>query len=306
MEWCRGHLSRSGTEAVDVLSWISPQPGAVLGGVHGDEPEGVLAADALTRVTPAIDRGSLLVVPVAHPAAFAVDARCCPAGGNLARAFPGDPAGSPVERVAAALASEVLAKADALVDLHTAGREFDMPLLAGYVETGDASADEVSRRMARAFGADFVWRHFEGAPGRTLSVMRDRGKPAIYVEAAGGGVLNWATLERYRDGLAGVMAALGMTNSAPAHDEPRYVEGPGNIDSDVLPSPQEGFFTAIVAPGDRLASGQTAGWILDQGCDPMPVAAQKDGVVMFLRRRARVEVGTPLMLTAAPDDRRVP
>lgn len=307
MEWRRGRLAGAGAPAVEIVSCTAPLLGpvlAILGGVHGDEPEGVFAADALTRTAPVIERGSLVVVPVAHPAAFAADARCGPGGGNLARAFPGDPAGTPVERLAAALASEVLAGADALVDLHTAGRAFDMPLLAGYVETGAAEVDAVSRRMARAFGADFLWRHREGAPGRTLSVMGERGKPAIYVEAAGGEALSWATLERYRAGLRGVMAALDMTGPPPSQgDDPRAVEGPGDLDRDAVTAPQAGYFTALVAAGDRLERGQTAGWILARGRDPLPVTAAQDGIVMFLRRRARVAPGDPLLLTAALEGR---
>src|SRR4051794_8848897 len=86
----------------------------VLGGVHGDETQGVRAAmkvaDAAFRSDLA---GRLLVVPVAHEAAFQAASRVNPAdGGNLARAFPGSPAGTPTERLAHLLEQEVLCGAD--------------------------------------------------------------------------------------------------------------------------------------------------------------------------------------------------
>ena len=92
----------------------------VLGGVHGDETEGVLAASRLTREVDALARGILDVVPVCHEVAFAADSRTSPLdGGNLARVFPGDAAGSPTERLAHHLTRDVLQGADLLVDLHT-------------------------------------------------------------------------------------------------------------------------------------------------------------------------------------------
>ncbi len=303
--WRHLVLPVPGADPIDAFRWDSGRPGpvlAVLGGVHGDEPEGVLAADALTRLARPADRGALIVVPVAHPAACAAHTRCCPAGGNLARAFPGDPDGSPAARTAAVLAREVLMRADALIDLHTAGRDCDMPLLAGYGETGDAGVDAVSRRMARDFGADFLWRHAQTAPGRTLSVMAARGKPAIYAEAAGGGALHGAALARYGDGLAGAMAALGMRDAAPHPGrDPICVAGPGNLDADAARAPCAGFFAAGVAAGDAVRKGQIAGRIMAPGHGPVDVTAPQAGRVMFLRHHAPVVPGTPVLLTAMPD-----
>lgn len=303
--WRHLVLPVAGAEPISAFLWHSGRPGpllAILGGVHGDEPEGVLTADALTRIGDPVECGALIVVPVAHPAAFAADSRCCPAGGNLARAFPGDAQGAPVARVAEVLTREVLARADALIDLHTAGRECDMPLLAGYCETGAGAADAPARQMAMGFGAEFIWRHDQTAPGRTLSVMRARGKPAIYVEAAGGGALHDATLRRYRDGVSGAMAALGMREAQPPHERaPIAVAGPGNLDSDVLQSPCAGFFTADVATGDAVLAGQVIGRVMAPGRDAVEVRALRAGHVMFLRRRAAVAVGTPLFLTAEQD-----
>ena len=67
-------------------------------------------------------RGTLLAVPIAHLAAFAAAMRTSPIDGvNLARVFPGDPAGTVTARLADKLFHEVVADADLLVDLHSGG-----------------------------------------------------------------------------------------------------------------------------------------------------------------------------------------
>jgi hypothetical protein len=53
-----------------------------------------------------------------------------------------------------------------------------MPFLTGYIDDG-RDARGLAARAARAFGADFVWRHPARPAGRTLSAL----DAAIYTEA---------------------------------------------------------------------------------------------------------------------------
>ncbi len=91
----------------------------VIGGVHGDEPAGYMAADTIASW--AIDRGTLLVLPRANAAAIAGHSRIAPAGSDLNRSFPGNPEGSPTERLAAAIV-EIIDEfePDWVIDLHEA------------------------------------------------------------------------------------------------------------------------------------------------------------------------------------------
>src|SRR5690554_6816592 len=94
----------------EVLEIVGERPGpvlAVLGGVHGDELEGVLAARYVAR---SLDlrslRGTVRIAAPAHPAAWAATSRVSPVDGlNLARVFPGSPEGSPTAQVAHLLTS---------------------------------------------------------------------------------------------------------------------------------------------------------------------------------------------------------
>jgi len=68
----------------------------VIGGLHGDEAAGYLAARRLVNWR--ITRGTLIVLPDAHKAAIRRNARAYP--GNMNGLFPGDPNGSDMQRLA--------------------------------------------------------------------------------------------------------------------------------------------------------------------------------------------------------------
>ncbi|MCR6030726.1 hypothetical protein GGQ22_04625 [Nocardioides sp. zg-579] len=279
------------------------QPGptvAILGGVHGDELEGVLAA---RRVLAALDpeglRGSVRVAAPAHPAAWASVTRASPVDDlNLARVFPGSPEGRPTERVAAYLTDRLIAGADLLIDLHSAGEGFDMPLLAGY-HAGEGPRCERAAEAARAFGAPFLWQHPDLSPGRSLSAAADLGVPALYVEGHGGGQVRSADLDCYVDGVLRVLHHLGMIEEAPAPAAPSTtVRGDGDTDGGVE-ADVDGYLVTATEVGRLVRAGERLGSILDEeGCTVADVRSPQDGVVMLVRRRARVSAGDTLAIVA--------
>lgn len=89
-----------------------------LGGVHGNEPGGWLAAAEVSTWRP--KTGSLLVIPRANIVATRAMERTFPDLGDLNRLYPGSPAGTlPMERMAAAIV-EVATEfgVDLLIDMH--------------------------------------------------------------------------------------------------------------------------------------------------------------------------------------------
>jgi predicted deacylase len=68
----------------------------VIGGLHGDEPAGYLAARELRKWK--ITRGKLVLVPDAHIEAIRRGARAYPR--NMNRLFPGNPSGDAMEKLA--------------------------------------------------------------------------------------------------------------------------------------------------------------------------------------------------------------
>lgn len=272
----------------------------VLGGVHGDETEGALAAGRLAASPPTPTHGVIDIVPVCHEAAFAADSRTSPIdGGNLARVFPGDPDGPPTARLAHHIFTEVLDGADFLIDLHTSGQQYDMPFLAGF-RRADPNEDPVCERAAIAFGADFVWRHPHRSEGRTVSVVEH----AIYCESPGGGATNPATVDAYVDGVLRVLAELGwVTEGPPPRTEPQIrVTGGGNLDSDMVSVTHTGVFLSDVGRGDRVDSGQRLGRVVDvAGTVLEELTATTDGHVMALKRRSPVVAGDLVVCLASHD-----
>ena len=148
---------------IEVLTIIGDQPGptvSVLGGVHGDELEGVAAARILARrCAGSLTAGRLRIVAVANPPAFVARKRNTPLdGGNLARCFPGRSDGTVTERIADCLTRSVIAGSDLVIDLHSAGAAYSMPLFVGCLG-GDDDVATRSIAAATTFGAPLGWLH---------------------------------------------------------------------------------------------------------------------------------------------------
>jgi predicted deacylase len=285
---------------------------AVLGGVHGDELEGVTAArmllDSLHRLEPAELHGRLRVVPIANPPAFAAGKRSSPVDGlNLARRFPGSSAGSVTDRIADVLTTQVIDRADLLIDLHSAGADYEMPVFAGFVADGPTAAN--SEAAARAFSAPVLWIHDRSNPGRSISVASALGVPSIYVEGSGGGGLRGADMDVYIGGLWRVMAAFGMVAGMseqwqrPTDETVVLRGGDGDVDTSVT-TPVAGFCVTRAQPGQVVAEGDRIAEIVDShGAVAHVVRAPRAATVMMLRRRASVDTGDAIaMLGPVPEE----
>ena len=279
---------------------------ALLGGVHGDEDVGVLAVQRVNAALDAVPlaRGVLRAVAIAHPAAYAANQRTSPLDGlNLARCFPGNPAGTATERLAHDLTESVIRGSDLLIDLHSAGRDYAMPTFVGYVETGDDVAVR-SRRAALAFAAPLLWEHSPPLPpGRTLSAALELGIPSIYVEGTGGGSLEQAELRLYVDGVLSVLADLKMTLAPPAARlaPKNVVRGAGGDLDAGIAAACGGRFIAKRHAGETLKAGDAIGEIVDDtGVTAELVTAPENGTLMFVRRATRIAAGEIVCVLGPP------
>jgi len=290
----------------DVRHVVGAHPGptvAVLGGIHGDELEGVLAARRVAAtLEPANLRGTLRVVAPAHPAAWRADSRTSPVDGlNLARVFPGDAQGRSTERVAAFLTSQVITGADLLIDLHSAGQGFDMPVLVGY-HAGAGPVCARSGALAEVFGAPYLWRHPDRSAGRSLSAAAALGVPSLYVEGRGGGQVRRRDLDCYVGGVRRVLRHLRMIDEAPPGAASVVVRGDGNTDGGVV-AEGNGYLVTAVEVGDDVAAGDVLAEVVDEHGRTESVArSPRAGVVMLLRRRSRTAVGDTLAIVAERED----
>lgn len=301
--WSARRIGEPGKGGVGVTVYCadSGRPGPrllVLAGVHGDEIASIVGAGRLTTEDIPLEAGAVEIVPVVHEAANLRFQRTGPDDGlDLARTFPGDAHGSPTQRLAALVLDRLFGHADAVIDLHTSAQDADLPLFAGALFDGTA-VGRASARMAAAFAAGIVWTHPAVAPGRTLTMANRLGIPAMYVESPNGGVLASDVIDLYSAGVLRVCAALGMlsADAPPLGAELRlWMHGAGDTDSFASAS-FSGYFVAEAALLQPVAAGDAVGRVIDaRGALLERIRAPVDGVVSFLRRRAPVSSGTPLV-----------
>lgn len=276
---------------------------AILGGVHGDESQGVRAAQKVAAVVFRSElAGQLLVVPVAHEAAFLASSRVSPIdGGNLARAFPGSPGGSPTERLAYLLEQEVLSRADLIVDLHSSGVHHAIAELVGHPDDGSAGAARAARG-ADAMAMPVTWRHPGGMPpGRTGSAAFARGIPFLYLESPEAEDRSG----RYLGAVLRLLAAEGMLppDDAPRPSGPtRRLVGPGDLDHSTVRAPAAGLVEVLVDVLERVEAGQTvARWTDPWFGRTLDLPATEAGVVVVARRTRGVAPGDMIVHLAGDE-----
>lgn len=242
--------------------------------------------------------GRVTLVPVVNEAAFLRGQRTAEDGLDLARTCPGRPAGSVTERTAHLL-SERIRTADYYIDLHTGGQRLCVLPLVGYVLHPDPQVLDTQRRMARAFNLPIIWGTDHRLNGRSLSVARDAGVPAIYAEYLGSAGCDPAGVEAYVEGCLNVMGWLGMIDRRWPRSRVEHVVEDDRPDSGFMqichPSPMSGFFEPAVKLGDRVRVGDVLGTVSDVlGETRQAVPARQTGVVLVLRTVASVSGGDSL------------
>lgn len=262
----------------------------ILGGVHGDEFESMSAIRRLMkRFEPADLRGRVTFIPVVNEPAYWRGQRAAADGLDLARTCPGRPDGSITERIADAVSAEIRA-ADFLVDLHSGGVVMRFLPTVGYTLHPDPRILDTQRRMATAFDLPIVWGTTSQLDGRTLSVARNAGIPAIYAEWMGGGECDPAGVEAYVEGCLGAMGELDMIDRELPPSRIEHVveddrDEAGHIQVN-YPAPFDGFFESQVELEQPVRPGDTIGVVTDHlGDREEAVVSVQTGVVLCLRLR---------------------
>ena len=265
----------------------------ITGGVHGDEFESM---DAIRRLASAVNTsdlsGRLTLVPVVNEAAFLHGNRTAEDGLDLARVCPGDPSGSVTLRTAVSL-SALIESADFYIDLHSGGIIMDVWPMSGYSLHQDREIRAIQERMARAFNLPVIWATAANLDGRSLSIAREAGVPAIYTEYLGGGRCSAAGADAYFEGCLNVMGELEMLEREQPDslvelviEDPR--PGSGHMQLQNL-SPITGQFTPAVTLGQRVQPGEVLGHVSNvTGSDVREIPCMQDGYVLAVRCYPRV------------------
>lgn len=268
----------------------------VVGGVHGDEPEGQVAALRLARETqPADVQGQLIVVPCASPEASQRFTRLWPSGANFNRSFPGSPDGAPDAQLADFFSRFLIARSDVLVDMHSGGRSGLCPPWSEMHLVADPEQRRSMVEAMLAWGTDyhFVYIDIAGS-GLLVGEAERQGKLVVSTELGGGGHVHASTHRIAQSGLANVLRHVGvLRGEAVRRDPPGVIVDATDVDNYLL-APESGLWETFVDLGRRVEPGEPVGQIhfLERpDREPAVVHALTGGLVMVVRAIAPTAQG---------------
>lgn len=261
---------------------------ALAAGVHGFEFASILAAERLAaRLDPAKIKGTVVIIRVANVNGFEgrspnvnpVDDK------NLNRVFPGKTDGTQTERIAHAIASEVVARANFLMDLHSGdGAEFLEAFVGAY--GGPLAHDfPLALKVAEGFGFPNLVRYAMNTQaqidrGRSLNRQAvAMGVPTILVEIGQNGSREEAHVAAMVAGIENALAILGMTDAPPRMAEPplRRFESTASAEAR-----STGIFHPAKLGPRPIAKGELVGVIHDYtGREIERVVSPIDGYVLY-------------------------
>jgi predicted deacylase len=280
----------------------------VIGGVHGDEPEGQVAALELARsLQPEQVNGRVIVIPCASPEASRAYTRLWPSGANLNRSFPGSPDGRADEQLAHFLSTKLFPLADVIVDIHSGGRT---AMCLPWSEMHWVDDVEQRRQMVEgmlAWNTDWCCVYIDiGGTGLLVGEAERQGKVVVSTELGGGGHVTAEIHRLAASGLANVLRHFGaLDGDVVRRDAPPTLLMATELDNYLL-APESGLFETLVDLGQRVATGEPVGRIhfLERpDREPEVVHARNDGIVCVVRAIATTAQGDNVVVVAREVDR---
>lgn len=263
----------------------------VIGGVHGDEYEGISTCIQLVEALRLKPLGpSVLVVPVANLQAYESQQRFTPVDGvDLNRVFPGNPEGSFSERLAHLIFNSIICKADVVLSLHG---WLQTGAVVDYVEIPAPASSVHARCLAIAQGAGFgLIRDTGWLEGRLGSAAVARQIPILESEVGGCGVLDRAKANDYFSYVLRAIAAVSTSDKVPGQSKAgsgaRYFRTSAAVRCTV-----GGFWRRTVDEGQKVVAGAPLGEVVQVAdLHGIAVLAPLGGIVGAVRKRAGVAEG---------------
>ncbi len=282
----------------------------LMAGNHGDEYEGELSlAKLIRRLDPAAIRGQVTILPIANAPAVMAAKRCSPLdGGNLNRAFPGDPSGTPTTRLAYFLEAELFARHDVVFDIHSGGTSMEHLPTALVERNADPERHRRGVELMRTLGMPYGFVADNGQASPTsMGAARRAGAIGVSGEFGGGGTATVGSMALAARAIDCLMIALGVVE-APMLAPDAAPAAPTRLlslsrHSQGVYATRRGWFEPAVTLGDHVSAGQLAGWYhdlerLESAEEALHFA--EGGIVLSRRLHTMCEAGDCLMQVAEP------
>lgn len=287
----------SGTE-IDIFAHVyrSKKPGPtllVLGGLHGDEINGVeiVRRSINDKLFSKLKCGTVIAIPLLNVYGFINFSRDLPDGKDINRSFPGNSSGSLASRVAKQLTQHILPLVDYGLDFHTGGKSIhNVPQIRI-----DGSIKE-AENLAKAFGAPFIIK----SKLIPKSLRKECNKLKIPMLVFEGGESLRLHKESVRVGVEGIKRMLLHFNmSQPLADEVEQTVKEEEIilisDSHWIRSGYAGIFKPQVDAGEYVTKGRIIG-IISTPFDKKTkkIKARKDGFIFGINNNPVINQGDAL------------
>ncbi len=241
--------------------------------VHGDELNGVeIIRRLLKRKILNSIRGTLIAVPVVNVHGFLNQSRYLPDRRDLNRSFPGSAKGSIASRLASTFLTEIVAKSDYGLDLHTGAiNRSNLPQIRANLD------DEKTLALAKAFGAPVII-NANLRDGSLRAHAAEIGIPMLIYEAGEALRFDELCIRGGLRGITNVMRAIGMLPPAKSSMKLNPVEARS---TSWVRAPSSGIVNWNVTLGASVSTGQRLATLSNPLGDQQDEAlAQFDGIVI--------------------------
>lgn len=285
----------------------------LMAGNHGDEYEGELQLARLMRLLdPARMRGAVTILPAANLPAVMAARRCSPFdGGNLNRAFPGDPTGTPTARMADFLEKQLFPHHDVVLDLHSGGTSMaHLPCTLIERQADQERFDRAVALLGAMGGAHaFIADNGPAAP-TSMGAARRAGAIGLSGEFGGGGTVTPDSMRFTAAAIDRLLLSLGIIDTPILSRGSIPASGPLQLlslcrHSQGIYAERRGWFEPAVGLGATVSAGDLAGWYhdlerLDRAEEPLHFA--EGGIVISHRLHCDSQAGDCLIQVAEPID----
>lgn len=266
------------------------------GAIHGDEVVGIeIVRRVLQQVSAREIRGTLIAVPIVNVLGTMTGDRYLPDRRDLNRSFPGSARGSLAARIAHLMMTEIVAKSDVGIDLHTASdRRSNLPQIRCDLE------DERTRELGEAFGAPVLY-HARLRDGSLRSAAVDRGARVLLYEAGEAWRFDEWAITAGVDGVLRVLVRLGMIDPPPGLEDPEH---PSDVcwRSGWVRARRTGILRLDAQLGQKVREGERLGELLNSfGRRLALVKADRDGIVIGRTEAPLVNSGDALVHIGSPE-----
>lgn len=257
LSWSATELFEGVPVSTPVLVMNGEQPGPTLcltAAVHGDELNGIeMVRRVMHNLSPDEVSGAIIGIPIVNVQGFRRGSRYLPDRRDLNRYFPGNPNGSAAARIAHSFFLNVIAKCDALIDLHTGSNDrANLPQIRADLRNPDVVT------LTQGFGS-MVILHSTPAAGTLRYAATRAGIPSVTLEAGGPSQLELNEVRHGVKGIETLVNTLGMIKkrSRWRHPEPVYYQ------SSWVRADNGGILLADVSLGSTVREGDLLGTIND-------------------------------------------